>query len=70
MSNRWSGSDSGADLSAGQECGVVLVEVRQEDSVRPITLGPGAAKIDTDEEARRNNGQNVCGWDRPAAPAL
>jgi len=43
----------GADLPAGQEGGVVVavVEVGQEDAVRPITLGKGAAKIDADVEA-------------------
>ena len=42
----------GADLPAGQEGGVVaVVEVGQEDGVRPIVLGPGAANIDADVEA-------------------
>jgi hypothetical protein len=42
----------GADLPAGQECGVAaVVEVRQEDRSGPIIVGPGAPRIDADVEA-------------------
>src|SRR5262249_38666355 len=40
-----------ADLTAADEYATAIVEVRQEDGVRPIIVRPGAAKIDADVEA-------------------